>query len=288
MAKTYIVLGATGHVGSTVMRALLAEGEKVIEVTRDEGKRKDLEASGAEVAVVDVHETEALREVFRRGQRLFLLNPLAPPSTDTDTEERKSLKSILAAVDGSGLERIVAQSTYGAQPGDHLGDLGVLYEMEQALSAGSIPTAFVRGAYFMSNWDMALESARTEGKVPTLYPPDFTLPMVAPEDLGRNAARLLSADSAKTGVHHVEGPDRYSSADVAAAFAKALGKPVEAVTTPPDEWVSSLKAQGFSDPAAESMANVTRITLEQGTDKPDDAIRGDVTLEEYISQLVSE
>ncbi|RYG46430.1 NAD-dependent epimerase/dehydratase family protein [bacterium] len=285
MAETFIVLGATGHVGSATMRALLAAGERVLAVTRDAGKRAGLEEQGAEVAVADVHDSEALKAVFRRGHRLFLLNPPAPPSTDTDIEERKGMASILAAIENSGLERIVALSTYGAQPGDRIGDLGVLYEMEQALRNVPASVAIVRAAYYMSNWDMALETAKAEGKLPTLYPPDFKLPMVAPEDIGRVAARLLRDD--RTGMHHVEGPEHYSSADVATAFAEALGRPVEAVQTPPERWVASLQAAGFSDPAAESMAAMTKLTLEGSPENPEHPIRGSVTLEDYVAQLAA-
>lgn len=285
MAKTYLILGATGHVGSATAKALLADGEDVIAIAHDAPKGEELRRLGAQVAVADVHDADALRDVFRRGQRLFLLNPPASPSTDTSSEERRSLASILDAVEGSGLERIVAESTYGAQPGEQVGDLGVLYEMERALGSGPIPVSIIRAAYYMSNWDAAL--AKAQGQVHTFYPADFALPMVAPEDLGHVAARLLETDADETGVHYVEGPERYSSADVAAAFAQALGRPVEAVSTPRPGWIDALKALGFSDPAAASMANMTAITLERRYEIPDDPLRGTVSLVDYVAGLVA-
>ncbi|GAB3958755.1 hypothetical protein GCM10028805_53700 [Spirosoma harenae] len=90
-------------------------------------KKGSLAAKGAIVAIVDVYDTESLRAVFQQGQRLFALNPPAPVTTNTTQEERKRVQSILAAVADSGLERIVVESTYGAQPGDQMSDLGVLY-----------------------------------------------------------------------------------------------------------------------------------------------------------------
>lgn len=57
------------------------------------------------------------------------------------------MRSILTALDGSGIGKVVAQSTYGAQPGADIGDLGVLHEMEEALAAASVPSTVVRGAY---------------------------------------------------------------------------------------------------------------------------------------------
>lgn len=281
----HIILGGTGHVGSALTVALLEKGEPVTIVTRDLSKARRLQQKGATVAVADVLDVDALRRVFRQGRRLFLLNPPADPSTDTDAEERKTLASILAALDGSGLERVVAESTYGAQPADRSGDLGILYEMEQALAAQPIPASIIRAAYYMSNWDASLETARQEGVVHTLYPADFELPMVAPRDIGQVAARLMT-EPASTRLHYVEGPEAYASADVAAAFAAALRRPVEAVVTPQDQWTQAFKAMGFSDRAAESYAGMTAITLKRGYSPPDAPERGDTSLEHYVRGLV--
>ena len=55
-----------------------------------------------------------------------------------------------------------------------------------------------------------------------MHPAELKMPMVAPEDLGNVATRLLMEPVDQTGIHHVEEPERYSAADVAAALAKAV------------------------------------------------------------------
>lgn len=281
----YIILGGTGHVGSAAAKTLLAQGAPVTIVTRDEGKAGDLKQAGATVAIADVGDTDALRRVFATGRRAFLLNPPADPKTDTDVEEKRTIALILAALDGSGLEKVVAESTYGAQPGDRIGDLNTLYALEQGLKAQPIPASIIRAAYYYSNWDASLDTARKEGVVHTMFPADFALPMVAPQDLGAQAARLLTEPGDRTGTYYVEGPERCSSADVAAAFAAALGKPVTTVVTPREHWVEAYKALGFSDPAAASYARMTAITLDDGFDA-EAPVRGLVTLDDYVADLV--
>ncbi|HIK17459.1 MAG TPA: NmrA family NAD(P)-binding protein [Leptolyngbyaceae cyanobacterium M33_DOE_097] len=197
----HIILGGTGNVGSAVARALLKRREPVLVITRDPSKAERFHRDGAHVAVADVHDTETLRDIFRQGRRLFLLNPPAAPSSDTTAEERRSLAAILSAINGAGLEKIVAESTYGAKPGERIGDLGVLYEMEQALAAQPIPTTIIRAAYYMSNWHASLQTAREQGVVQTLFPEDFKLPMVAPSDIGEIAARLMTEPIEQTGLH---------------------------------------------------------------------------------------
>lgn len=281
----HIILGGTGHIGSALAGTLLDLGEAVTVVSRDEKKRAGWEEKGAKFALVDVLDVEALKEVLKTGERLFMLNPPAAPSTNTVEEEEKSLNTILAALEGSGIQKVVAESTYGAQPGKGLGDLGVLYRMEQALTGMKRPVSIIRGAYYMSNWAMAADEVKKTGQLFTLYPADFKLPMVDPGDIGVFAAGLMMQPIGQTGHFHVEGPEQYSPRDVADAFAEAIGEKVEVVTTPKEKWVASLQEAGFSLPAAEAMAKMTEVTLAQKYEAPNEPVRGGTTLKQFIAGL---
>lgn len=282
----HIILGGTGRVGSAVAMALIAQGEPVTIVTRQPARADEWRRRGARAAIADVHDEAALRRVFEQGERLFLLNPPADPATDTDVEERRTVDAISAALAGSGLSKIVAQSTYGARPGERCGDLTTLHYMEQALQAQPIPFSIVRGAYYMSNWDYSVETAKTSGAIHTLLPADLQLPMVAPRDLGRVAARLLTEPVERVGLHHVEGPDRYSPSDVGAAFAEALGRAVDVVSVPRASWRETFESMGFSAPAAESYARMTAVSVDEQFAAPQGPERGEVSLRQYIAELV--
>ena len=281
----FVILGASGHVGSAVADALLDAGEPVTVILHHPDKASAWRAKGARTAVADVHDPDRLREVLRPGKRAFLLNPPAAPSTDTEVEEHRTFAGIVKALDGSGLEKVVVESTYSAQPGERCGDLNVLHDFEQALLGQPIPTTIQRAAYYMSNWDSALDQAR-RGVLPTMFPADLALPMVAPVDLGRAAADFLREPLGQEGVHYVEGPARYSAADVAAAFAQALGRSVEVSVTPPDQWEKAYRDLGFSAPAAASYARMTQATVD-AVFEPENPRKGGVTLKRYIADLVN-
>jgi uncharacterized protein YbjT (DUF2867 family) len=283
----YIVMGATGHVGSAVAETLLARGEHVAIVTHDPEHADSWKDTQAEIVEADVNDVASLRAAFRRGQRAFLLNPPAETRTDTDLVERRTAANILAALKDSGLEKIVAESTAGAQPGERIGDLNVLWELEEGLRAQAIPAAINRAPYYFSNWDEKLEAVRETGTLHTMYPADLPLPMAAPRDLGKAAAERLISPIDDTGVRYVEGPDRYSSNDVARAFAGALGCDVKVVVTPRDQWEAAYRDLGFSEPAAISYARMTAVSLDSGFDHDDRPIRCPTSLEEYIRQLVA-
>lgn len=168
------------------------------------------------------------------------------------------MDSIVRALTGAHLQKVVVQSTYGAQPGEGLGDLGVLYDFEQAVGALRMRTSIIRAAYYMSNWDSALEDARDKGIVHTFFPPDFVLPMVAPADLGLVAARLLTEEIAHTGVRYVEGPAPYARG----CRARVCPGTWSLGSSSPDasEWTRAFQALGFSAAAAISYAHDGRDT----------------------------
>jgi uncharacterized protein YbjT (DUF2867 family) len=283
----HVVIGATGHVGSAVAETLLARGEPVGVITHDPEHADSWRDTKAEIIEADVNDVPSLRAAFQCGRRAFLLNPPADINFDTDRVERSSVANILAALSGSGLEKIVAESTAGAQPGDRIGDLNVLWELEEGLRSQAIPAAINRAPYYFSNWDEQLDSIRETGKLQTMYPADLALPMAAPRDLGKAAADRLLSPAVDAGVRYVEGPDRYSSNDVAQAFAEALGRPVDVVVTPREQWEAAYRKLGFSAPAASSYARMTAVSLDGGFNYDGRSIRGVTTLEEYIRQLVA-
>ena len=278
----YVIMGASGHVGSAVVETLRERGEAVTIVAHNLDHAAPFKGKDVEIVEADVNDVPSLHAALRRGTRAFLLNPPADTKTDTDAVELATVANILAALDGLDLEKVVAESTAAAQPGERIGDSNTLWELEEGLRNQSIPAAINRAAYYMSNWDMQLEGIRQTGKLQTMYPADFELPMVAPRDLGVIAADRLTSGLDDVGVRFVEGPQRYSSADVAKAYSEALGMPVEVVVTPRDQWLAAYHKLGFSQPAAESYSRMTALALDKGFDLGDNPIRGTTTLEDYV------
>jgi uncharacterized protein YbjT (DUF2867 family) len=281
----FIIMGGTGNVGSAAAEALLRQGEEVTIVTRSARSASSWQARGASIAVADIDDVSGLRDVFRAGRRALLLNPPADPSEDTDAVEHRTVDNILAALDGCGLEKVVAVSTYGAAPGERIGDLGTLWRMENGLAQQDIPAAVNRGAYYMSNWDGVIEAARDSEALPTMLPADLTMPMVAPADVGEAAAQRLVSDVDDVGIRYVEGPRRYTAADVASVLAAQLNREVQLQVIPPDDFEAAFATFGFGPAAASSYAGMTRVTV-AGPELPDAPWRGSTTLEQYVKSVL--
>ncbi|MNR99536.1 NmrA-like family protein [compost metagenome] len=279
------ILGASGHVGSSVVRALRDEGVSALAVVHSSEQARAWERENVAARALDILDTDELSALFKDSRRAFLLNPPASPNTDTDAVETATATSIAEAVRNSGLEKVVLASTYGARPGDRIGDLSVLYAFEKIVEATGVPTAINRGAYYFTNLDPLIGMAR-HGEISTPFPPELEMPMVSPIDLGRAAAVRLMSSIDDIGIQYVEGPERLTFARVAEELASLLGRSVDLRTIARDEIEDSFCKLGFSEAAAVSYARMTIASID-GMELPASPVRGQALLRRHLEQIAA-
>jgi UDP-glucose 4-epimerase len=125
-----VVTGGAGFIGSNIVDALLARGDRVVVIDNlSTGKRANLAdalGAGAELREVDVRDAVALREVFAevRPEIVFHLaaqidvrHSVEDPAADAGSNVLGAI-NVLAAAHGHGVRRIVNTSTGGGLYGD--------------------------------------------------------------------------------------------------------------------------------------------------------------------------
>ena len=161
--------------------------------------------------------------------------------------------------------------------------------LEEALREQAIPVTFLRPGWFMENCAWDVDAARNEGIVRSfLQPLDRAIPMIATDDIGRLAAKLLQEDWAGARVVELEGPQRVSPEDIAAAFSQVLGKPVRAQAVPRASWEPLFVSQGMKHP-------MPRIRMLDGFNegwidfegRGEDIVKGTTPLVDVIRKLVA-
>ncbi len=244
----YAITGITGKVGGALAATLLAAGRPVRAVVRDATKGAVWTARGCEIALADMNDAAALTAAFAGAEAAFILPPSEFDPTPGYGQARQTIDAIVAALIAGRPRKVLCLSTIGADAvQDNLLTQRTL--LEQALSALPIPVTFLRPGWFLENalWDVA--SARDEGVIRSfLSPLDKPVPMVATKDIGKFAARLIQENWSGKRIVELEGPRRVSPNDLAAAFAKALGRPVRAEIVPRDSWETMFRSQGAKNP----------------------------------------
>jgi len=98
----YVILGATGNIGSVISNALLAKGEKVRVVGRNAGKLQPFVDKGAEAFPADINDSAALAKAFAGARAAFLLVPPDMTSPDYRAHQEQLSDALASAVQESG------------------------------------------------------------------------------------------------------------------------------------------------------------------------------------------
>ncbi len=282
----YIVTGATGQTGSVTAHTLLEKGLPVRVIVRSEEKGKSWKDLGAEVAVADVRDADALTKAFAGGKVLYLMNPPNEQSEDMFAETEKVIKAFQTAIENSSLEKLVTLSSVGAHLESGTGPIMTNRMVEQAFGNSDIPTTFVRAGSFMENWNSILDTVKSEGILPSLFQPlDKKFPQVATEDIGRVAAEAMLEDSEGVQIKELAGLP-YSPNDVAEAFSKVLGREVQAVAVPEEQWMEILQTYASRRNAEAFYEMVQGVNSDSITFETENQIEGKVTIEDYASKVL--
>lgn len=246
----YVVTGVTGRTGAVAAQALLDAGESVRVVIRDKTQGGRWATMGAEVAVADLSDKQALTEAFSGAQGAYLVSPPGYHLPDMFEQAKTTANSLAEAISAARLPKLVLLSSVGADQPSGAGIIATNRMTEQRLRQLDIPLTFLRAGYFMENWGRVIESVLAQGILPSfLAPLDRAIPMVATMDIGRVAAQALLEHWTGVRTIALEGPIAYSPNDIARLLAQALQRPVRAVAVEESAWADVLAQSGFSAPA---------------------------------------
>ena len=164
----FAVMGITGNVGGTIADTLLQHRKKVRGIVRDAAKARPWQDKGVEIFVSNYDEN--LSEAFSGIEGVFVM---IPPNLLPGPRLRDSVAKIAAikkAVIAAKPSRAVFLSSWGSEQPSRLGIVTTNRILEQELGNTSVPSAFLRPAWFMENIVYSLPAARSTGKYFSLLP----------------------------------------------------------------------------------------------------------------------
>jgi uncharacterized protein YbjT (DUF2867 family) len=253
----YAIMGITGKVGSAVAENLLAQGEQIRAIVRNPDKAARWRDRGAEIAVADVDDPNALAAAFEGTDGVFLMVPPNFAPAPGFPETRKTLASYRAALAKALPKKAVYLSSIGAEQNGGLGLITSSHLLEQTLGDLPIAHAFLRAGWFMENHAWDVTTAQSERRMfSNLYPLDRKFPLVATADIGKAGADVLRQEWTGTRYIEVAGPEQYSPNDIAQALSSALGRAIEAVAVPRENWTEFFVGQGMLQGRTETRAEM--------------------------------
>ncbi len=239
---TIAITGATGQLGRLAIAALKARGASPIALARDPAKAADL---GVEARAFDYHKADpaALKGV----ETLVLI------SSNDFNDRVGQHRAAIAAAKAAGVGRIVYTSLLkgAANPMILSLDHG---PTEAALIDSGIAHTVLRNGWYTENYTGALEAvlehgamigAAGEGWVSSAARKDYA-----------EAIAVVALDAAHAGkIYELAGDTAHTGADLAAAVAKAAGKPVGYVSLPQSDYAKALEGFGLPPVLAGALAD---------------------------------
>ncbi len=243
-----LVTGATGAIGSLVVKQLSAQGVTVRALVRDMAKAEPLQGKGVQLAQGDFDQPESLARALDGVTSVFLL---APPHPDAAGMNERFLD---VATKIPTAPRIVRLSAIKATPHAPTDTTRNHATADGALQDAGLPYVILRPNYFMQNILGSAASILTSGQM-FQGMGDGRIGFIDVRDIADVATAVLLDHSWDYGIYDLTGPASVSFHDVAGELGAALGQAVQYVPVTPEAVRQSIVQMGWGEWAAEMMAD---------------------------------
>jgi uncharacterized protein YbjT (DUF2867 family) len=248
-----LVTGATGNIGSELVRALARPGEPVRALTRSAKNSTD----DVEYVTGDLNDPGSMGSALAGVRGLFLL-PGYPGMSATLAEAKKAGVQHVVLVSSSSVE--------GGEPGNAV--TRYMMDSEQAVTGSGLPWTFLRSFGFMSNalqWLPQLQA----GDVVRAPWPDVPIAVIDPQDIAAVAAVALTSPGHAGRAYTLSGPEPLRPADRVAILGEVLGRPLTFDGQPDDEARAEMSQAMPAEYVAAFFRFYSDGTLDESRVRPD-------------------
>ena len=250
---SYVITGATGHLGRLVVQELLRRGVPVGDITatgRDITKVKDLADRGVRVLAIDYDDPASLDAAFRGADRILLVSASEPGRRAQQHEN-----AIDAAVRaGAGL----LAYTSIANAGTTSMRLAAEHQAtEAALRASGLTYVLLRNSWYVENYTAQVPAILQRGSLAGSAG-DGRVSAATRADYAAAAAAVLTGDGHAGRAYELGGDEAFTLAELAAEIGAQAGQPVGYLDLSEDEYARLLTSAGLPETAAVTLADADR------------------------------
>ncbi|MGC1455297.1 MAG: SDR family oxidoreductase [Nitrospirota bacterium] len=239
-----VVTGATGHLGSLVIKALLKKvpASGIVATVRNGEKAKSIAALGVHIRNADYNQP-AMWDIALRGADKVLLI-----SSSELGQRAKQHRSVIDAAKRAGVKFLAYTSILHADTSP-LG-LAVEHKATEALiRASGVPFALLRHGWYTENYTAGIPGALAQGAVYGCAG-EGRIAAAARADYAEADAAVLTAENQAGRVYELAGDAAFTLAEFAAEISRQSGKKIGYVNMPEAEYKKVLVKAGLPEPVA--------------------------------------
>jgi len=253
---TIATTAPSGNVGRHLVRALVRAGTRPrVLGHRPESIEPELRGL-VDGRVIDLADRAGLARHLDGATALFLTVP-AVPAADPVAEYERFGSAVVAALADSTVERVVLQSSVGAELRNGAGEIDGLARVEELLDATGCSVLHLRAGFFFTNLLLQLEDLRA-GEITTVLPRDHAMAWVAPVDIAHVAAGwLLRTDWSGRHVRAVHGPRDLTWPEAMRIVTEVTGHEVTVRVVDDETMRAALASAGMTDRQVEALVGMS-------------------------------
>jgi len=256
LTETILITGATGTVGSEVVKQLSAKGENIIvkAAARSATDNTFENLNRVQVVQLDYDKPDSLAVALKGVDKLFLLTPFQSNMVDLTS-------NLVSEAKKAEVKYIAKQSVMGAdaEPGITPGRLH--RQAEKIIEESGIPFTFLRPNFFMQNFvNYYSNLIRSQG---AFYIPagDAKVSFVDVRDIAAVAVKSLINDNQQKGrAYNITGGEALSYGQAAEILSKAVGKKINYVNVTDQDARNGMKDMSMDEWTIKSMIELFEIT----------------------------
>jgi NAD(P)H dehydrogenase (quinone) len=241
-----VVTGATGHLGSAIVRSLvkLASGQKLVASARDPEKAKPLEALGVEVRHGDFAAPETLAAAFAGATQVLLVSSNAAAyGGDPLRQHRAAIDAAKAA----GAKRVLYTSHAAASASSLFPPMLSHAATEAMLADSGLAWISLRNGFYASSALGFVGDGLKAGRISV--PADGKVAWTTHADLADATAAILAAEGSFNGPVALTGSELLDMSDIARVASEELGHEVQREVISDEAFTEQLKARGLPEAA---------------------------------------
>jgi uncharacterized protein YbjT (DUF2867 family) len=164
-----IITGSLGHISKPLAVALVQMGHAITIISSNPEKQKDIENIGATAAIGSIEDISFLAKTYKGADAVYTMLPPfkfeANPNLDAREEARRLTTNYVAAIQQSGVKRVVHLSSIGAHTDKGNGLLAFHFVAEQVLKQlpSDVAITFMRPVGFYYNLYQFMDIVKGEG-----------------------------------------------------------------------------------------------------------------------------
>jgi len=241
MSNTILVTGATGTVGSEVVKQLSAKGANVRACCHTLSKADKIRGPGVEIVEVDYNKAETVEAAFKGVEKLFLLTPVVENMVEITAQLVEEAKK-------AGVKYIVKLSNLGLVTDEEakIPPLGWHRQAEKIVEESGIPYTFLGASGFMQNFFMYGQTIEAQNAIYTSTG-EGKISLVDARDIAAVAVEALMGDGHDGKTYPITGPEAISYNQVAEIFSEVLGRKISHVSISEEDARKGVEEQGWPD-----------------------------------------